>query len=396
MRRSGKILNGVSTNGGGQVTFRVIGMGGIYYFCGAVILSIILSLAVDLLDFRTKTFEQKSEQQRWGSAGYRERGGLLLGERPVRHLMYAGIDGHDNVNNDGEDVNNNVNAFTNDELEMPLLHERGSNLHTSFLEIEVTGEGETGGYVASACPSVYRGSSSNLFSVCFLFFSLLCPICVFVAARVYTMERLVFGAGPTLMHNILGVDWEKSYSFQTLMWTTGAAKGCDYMLMGTFGLFCVLGPVLRSVLLFFTIALDQCRGVSVSDLAIIVQFMGSFCAWEVCVIATVMVKMLMPSITDTIIRNQACATISDDGSCLKMEFNLIPVQFSYIIFGGTSLVILSKITCDRVIAKQNNSLEEDLRVTILQHDYERLQMFNDDGLDDDGGRRNELMFETNQ
>ena len=44
------LLNGVSTNGGGKATLRVVGMQGIYYFCGAVILSIFLSLAVDIFD----------------------------------------------------------------------------------------------------------------------------------------------------------------------------------------------------------------------------------------------------------------------------------------------------------------------------------------------------------
>ena len=63
-----------------------------------------------------------------------------------------------------------------------------------------------------------------------------------------TMERLVYGAGPKLLHEILGVDWERGYSFQSLMWTTGAAGGWDYMLMGTFGLFCVVGPVVRAAL----------------------------------------------------------------------------------------------------------------------------------------------------
>ena len=224
-----------------------------------------------------------------------------------------------------------------------------------------------------------------------------------------TMERLVYGAGPKLLHEILGVDWQRPYSFQTLMWTTGAAGGWDYMLMGTFGLFCVLGPVARAVLLFLTVLSDQFC-VSVNNLAVIVNFLGSFCAWEVFSIATIMVQMLMPSITDTIIRNPACGTISDDGSCLKIEFNLVPVAFSMVVIGGTSLVGLSWIATGRVMADDkdyefgdsnanNNGGDSPLSGVMRQnHNYERLRGIEEgtSGSNGSGGELEELVFETNQ
>merc|ERR1712078_662712 len=108
------------------------------------------------------------------------------------------------------------------------------------------------------------------------------------------------------------------------------------------------GPVVRAALLFLTVLLDQCC-VSVANLAVIVNFLGSFCAWEVFSIATLMVQMLMPSITDTIIRNKVCAQISDDGSCFKMEFNLVPVAFSMVIIGGFTLVGWSWIATGRAM-----------------------------------------------
>lgn len=241
------------------------------------------------------------------------------------------------------------------------------------------------------------------------------------------MERLVYGAGPKLLHEILGVDWQRPYSFQTLMWTTGAAGGMDYMLMGTFGLFCVVGPVVRAVLLLFTVLLDQCRvrDVSVDNLAVIVNFLGSFCAWEVFAIATIMVQMLMPSITDTIVRNPACASISDDGSCLKIEFNLLPVAFAMVLIGGSTLVGLAWITTGRaMINDKEYDYEHDhehehgynpvstsisttaddrgnfplSRVMRQNHDYERLQGIEEGTRTSSstGGELKELVFETNQ
>ena len=41
--------------------------------------------------------------------------------------------------------------------------------------------------------------------------------------KLHTMERQVDGAAPVLLHDILGVNWERKYSLQSLMWTTGAA-----------------------------------------------------------------------------------------------------------------------------------------------------------------------------
>ena len=411
-RSSGRtILDGVSTSGGGKATLRVVGMRGIYYFCGAVILSIILSLAVDIFDHRAKIYERKREEEARGrERGYRERGGLLLGERPVRHLISEADSTRNNTNTNAIDY-----SIHDDGLETPLL----GNTASSTLEIELPE-----GFEDEALDS-YRNGRPNgrkkLFSLWFLMATFFTFIVVYLAAEMATMERVVYGAGPKLLHEILGVDWERHYSFQTLMWTTGAAGGWDYMLMGTFGLFCVVGPVVRGVLLFLTVLLDQCC-VSVTNLAVIVNFLGSFCAWEVFAIATIMVQMLMPSITDTIIRNPACGSISDDGSCLKIEFNLVPIAFSLVVIGGTSMVGLSWIATGRLMidgnkyeydalptgssgnessttnANRNRLISPLSRVMRQNHDYERLQGIEEGtgGSNSTGGELEELVFETNQ
>ena len=407
-----KIVNGISTNGGGIATLRVVGMRGIYYFCGAVILSIFLSLIVDIFDHRAKLFERKREEEERGGDGYRERG-LLLGERPVRHLTVAvGNDNSNNTNNGDFDILNDDGR-----LDTPLLGDGASAISAaSSLEIELP-EGIENEAITSSNPLRNNNRSSRkMFSIWFLVGTLCSTVCVYLAAEMYTMERLVHGAGPKLLQDVLGIDWERPYSFQTLMWTTGAAGGWDYMLMGTFGLFCVVGPVVRAVLLLFTVILDQCNVSSVSNLAVIVNFLGSFCAWEVFAIATVMVQMLMPSITDTIIRNPVCGQISDDGSCLQIEFNLIPIAFSLVLMGGFSLVGLSWIATGRAIDKgettpfynsartgNNNASGENLtRVMTPNHDYERLQGIDEGTMDytrgvvGGGSELEELVFETNQ
>ena len=402
------LLNGVSTSGGGKATLRVVGMNGIYYFCGAVILSIFLSLAVDILDHRAKIYERKLEEELRGrERGYRARGGLLLGERPVRRLISE---------SNSTNTSNSTNAINydmdDDQLETPLLGNGGSD-PSSALEIEVPQ-----GFDDEAPRHRYnRHGRKKVFSLWFLLATLISLVIVYLGAEMATMERLVYGAGPNLLHEILGVDWQRPYSFQTLMWTTGAAGGLDYMLMGTFGLFCVVGPVVRAVLLFLTVLLDHCC-VSVTNLAVIVNFLGSFCAWEVFSIATIMVQMLMPSITDTIIRNPACSTISDDGSCLKIEFNLVPFAFSMVVIGGTSMVVLSWIATGRVMLaddKEYDAVHTDgdmgnpntnsnrrvsplSRVMRQNHNYERLQGIEEGtgGSNSTGGELEELVFETNQ
>jgi len=397
------IVKGISTSGGGKATLRVVGMSGIYYFCGAVILSIFLSLVVDIFDHRAKIYERKREEEARGiERGYRERGGLLLGERPVRRLITDPGSVNNNVNN----ITANHRDFDDDMPETPLLDPSAS----STLEIELPGGQEDEALLSN----LYRGGRKRLFAVWFLVAALGTAVVVYLAAEMYTMDRLVYGAGPELLHEILGIDWQRPYSFQTLMWTTGASGGLDYMLMGTFGLFCVVGPVVRAVLLFLSVLLDQCC-VSVANLAVIVNFLGSFCAWEVFAIATIMVQMLMPSITDTIIRNPACASISDDGSCLKIEFNLVPVAFSMVLLGGMSMVGLAWIVTGRAMIDDNeyddlstssinntNSRNEGRSflssVMRQNHDYERLQGI-EEGIgasSSSRGELEELVFETNQ
>jgi len=376
-----KILDGVSTSGGGLATLRVVGMRGIYAFCGAVILSILLSLVVDVFDVKAKAVARLGEDNL--AAGSR---GLLEGERPIRRLLPAP--------SSSSTANNNVN---NEGLEEPLLGDSSAISATNSLEIEVGGDDRE---------SDIGGSHENLFSFRFLLMSLAVAFVIFMAGDLFTMERLVHGAGPQLLSDILGVHWEKLYSLRSLMWTTGASGGWDNMLMATFGLFCVLGPCVRAVLLVLMVLLDQFK-VPVSFLATSVSFLGSFCSWEVFAIAIVMVQMLMPTITNTIVQNPVCGKISSDGSCLTVEFNVIALPFLTILLGGFMLVGMTWSATARANWHGQSSAGITTTTTVRgystvsrvmapNHNYQRLRDVDEGSSDDVEGGLDELVFETNQ
>jgi hypothetical protein len=383
------ILNGVSTGGGGSASLRVVGMRGIYAFCAAVILSILLSLVVDIFDVKAKRVARESEEEMAG-----ERVGLRRGERAIRRLT------HESSTSTAPRSNRSRNNSADEGLEEPLLSGDASAISASnSLEIDVGGDD---GDSTSISQRITR-----LFSVRFLVMTGLTVFIVFLAVDGFTMERLVYGAGPSLLKDILGVHFEKLYSFRSLMWTTGAAGGWDNMLMGTFGLFCVLGPFIRAVLLAIMVLLDQFK-IPTSCMATAVSFLGSFCCWEVFAIAIVMVQMLMPTITNTIVQNDVCGKISDDGSCFTVEFNVVPFAFSAVLFGGFALVVLSWIGTGRVMCREENGGNSSnhlsgqaqstlSRVMIPNHNYQRLQGIEEDMMDDNlENGLEELVFETNQ
>ena len=164
-----------------------------------------------------------------------------------------------------------------------------------------------------------------------------------VVCGVLTMsiERRVHGAIPNTLQAVLGIEWNHKYSLLSLVQVTGAAGGCDYLLMGTFALFIVIGPLLR-VFLCILATICPCENPNRARRVLLasLEFVGAFCAWEVLVAAVGMVDLLMPSITSTVIMNPSCASVSQDGSCLSVEFDLLD-SFTFVLVGGLALVILS-------------------------------------------------------
>eukprot|EP00980_Cylindrotheca_fusiformis_P015255 scaffold4243_cov126-Cylindrotheca_fusiformis.AAC.1 len=344
-KRGGQVLEGVKTSGGGLATLRVQGMSGIYAFCGAVILSIFLSVAVDIFDHRASLNTLKEEQQ------------VARGVHRRRRRQQRQRD---------------LGLWEDGSIQEPLLR------HTSPLEVDL------GDY------EFYQPCSIGdaLFYCSLVLLTIITAVFVFVAIDNDTMERQVHGAGPMLLHDILGVNWERNYSLRSLMWTTGAAGDWDYLLMATFGLFVVVGPAIRAVLLVAAALLHKSQ-VSLSGLSTMIKFIGAFCSWEVFAIAIVMVQMLMPSITNTIVNNPVCGKISNDGSCLQVEFNILPESFAAVVLGWALLAIIStffiKRNSDRVLASNG------VPTTATSLDYQAIQEAGEptsDGLD-------ELLLEPN-
>ena len=358
------ILKGVDTSGGGLATMRVVGMWGIYIFCGAVIMSILLSLIVDIFDHRAKQ-EIKIQEQR------------AIGQRRLQRVLMR--QQQEQSSEEGEDS-----------LRTPLLENDSS---PSPLELDF-------GHDDDAPPS----TRTSIFSLSFLVLTVVTTAVIFLAVDIDTMERQVHGAGPMLLHDILGVNWERPYSLRSLMWTTGSAGEWDYLLMGTFALFIVLGPAIRAALLLVASMLDRCCCVPVAPIATLVNFIGAFCAWEVFAIAIVMVQMLMPSITNTIVNDPVCASISDDGSCLQVEFNVSAVEFSTVVIGGFLLLLASTVAVrkatDRGITPVPSEARVVSRVMPANHDYQRIGERTSEHNNDNAvvvvDNQQELVFETNQ
>lgn len=163
-----------------------------------------------------------------------------------------------------------------------------------------------------------------------LLLSVLSPPLVLYAVTLPTMQRLVFGGGPTLLHEVLGMVWEREYSLASLVRTTGDAGGWDTFLMLTFGLFAIVGPVIRSICLLLHVliglpeallgecierprrrttlrlALYQATSTLRRALLPVIDALGAFCCWEVLVVALFMIQLEIPSITDTIYQDDRC------------------------------------------------------------------------------------------
>merc|ERR1712159_549351 len=102
------------------------------------------------------------------------------------------------------------------------------------------------------------------------------------------MRREVLGSLPELANKILGIDWVKSYSMWSLTKVVGAAGGPDFLLMGTFAIFCVIGPVLRSFLLILNLLIPMDKTWHKRFLTMI-DVLGMFSAWEVFFVALFLV-----------------------------------------------------------------------------------------------------------
>jgi len=184
------------------------------------------------------------------------------------------------------------------------------------------------------------------------------------AVSLPTMERLVYGGGPTLLHEVLGMIWEKQYSLISLVKTTGDAGGWDIFLMLTFGMFAIVGPILRScclilhVLLGLPVALlgdciERPRQRTTLRMVLyqatytlrrallpVIDSLGAFGCWEVLIVALLMIQLEMPSITDTIHQDDRCKEADPEHgrTCIEVQFNAMD---NFLVIGIAWAVLIA-------------------------------------------------------
>mmetsp|Transcript_14177 Transcript_14177/g.30940 ORF Transcript_14177/g.30940 Transcript_14177/m.30940 type:complete len:729 (+) Transcript_14177:215-2401(+) len=317
------VLDGIKMSGGGEVALRVSGLHGIYAFCGAVILSILLSFVVDIVDVRTHRSTSRSRPSR---------------SEQHEHRAFLLPSGDDEDQDSGTEAYNDSNDGDSYEIDEPSLlpGECGDNHHASN-DLENSGDEAFNAFIQST------SQPRDVLSIFGFFFLLI--FCLFTLATVgmgiatNTIQRTVEGAIPALMRDVLGFVWTKPYSLFTLVQTTGYAGGWDFLLMGTFGLFVVVGPAIRAALCLVAWMVPL-NTPNRRKLLAAIELVGAFCAWEVFVVAVCMVDMLMPSITSTVVMKPQCASVSEDGKCLQVNFDLLQ-SFHWILIGGVSLIAVS-------------------------------------------------------
>jgi Paraquat-inducible protein A len=353
-----KILRGLSVSGGGTGTLSVAGLDGIYSFCGAVILSILLSVVVDWYDHqsrrrrrRQQIAHQPQHQPVW------QTGALTLAGI---HEEDSSADATPEISGTLSDGGSANAEETTDQGSFAARNEPSTSLH----ELLLLEEGAS--HVASEPNRDIRSSADADFDRRVLVERQQCPNkiwqgtawittgIVIAATSSVTLERRVHGALPTLLHRIMGVEWTKHYSFWQLGWTTAMAGGWDRMLMATFVWFVIVGPLVRCLLCIVAsrttaTAEMSMRAVAVAHrrhrrLSTYIDFVGAFCAWEVFAVAVCMVDLLMPSITATILLDKRCVQIAaqtGDTTCLEVEF-VTRSTFALVLVGGSLLVLVSQ------------------------------------------------------
>ena len=342
------ILDGIVLEGGGNAQLRVIGMVGTYFFCAAVVLSILLSLVIDYLDEVDRARVEKELSSRQKEVG---------------------------------ELENNLRLTANNSPSPPSNH---SGLHPS--NNASAPRSISSGFYNNYIPLQQPTPTTNFRLLKYTMMSVLSLISlplISFAVSLPTMERVVYGGAPTLLHDVLGMVWVQEYSLTSLVATTGDAGGWDIFLMITFGMFVVIGPIARSVALVLHFLmrlpvslLGDCieqprRRTSLrmflyklssnlqKALRYFIDASGAFCAWEVLIIALLMIQAEMPSITDTIYEDDRCMEADPEHgrTCVEVQFN-VKDEFLLVAVAWVALVAASAFVMD-LAANEDNMAPSD-------------------------------------
>jgi len=332
------ILEGIDLDGGGYAQLRVMGMSGTYYFCGAVIMSILLGLLVDWMDERDRAAVEEDLLDR-----KRELEFILVPATGEGEGEEGGLRHELSLREEEEEESPSRRRGPTPLLNEALMSDDPSSLNAS--PASYTRNHDTSNHIPTPTTNCHLLKHTLL-----ILLSIASLPLVYHAVTLPTMQRLVYGGGPTLLHEVLGMIWEKEYSLITLVQTTGDAGGWDTFLMITFGMFAVIGPIARStclvlhVLLGLPVALlGDCierrhlrrKSMTVRRILYrlayrarrallpVIDGLGAFMCWEVLLIALVMIQLEMPSITDTIYQDDRCLEADPEHgrTCIEVQFN---------------------------------------------------------------------------
>ena len=384
------IIDGIALEGGGSAQLRVVGMVGTYYFCGAVIMSILLSLVVDWMDEwdrgRVETILLEKKKQLMEEEETLRNGGI---EEEVRTEGVNDLE----LREEGGLLSSPLalnNALLLDHPSTPSQNNYPHHRHRRNL----------------STPSAYGFSNRSIVSVdtrpplpspttnfrllkqtLNIVFSVASLPLVYFAITLPTMQRLVYGGVSTLLHEVLGMVWTKEYNMISLVKTTGDAGGWDTLLMATFGMFVVIGPILRSICLILHVALGlplallgdcierprhrttlrlvsyQVTTAFQKGLLPIIDALGAFCAWEVLIVALIMIQLEMPNITDTIYKDDRCLEADPDHgrTCIEVQFNALD-NFYVVGVAWFVLIVASWMTVNLAAnSEEKNLLKEEAR-----------------------------------
>ena len=350
------IMEGINLGGGGYAQLRVMGMIGTYYFCASVIMSILVSLLVDAFD--------EKDSKRVEDA--------LMDRKSELEFILPGEEGYgENFDHDLQLRENEVSSPPPSSMPPPwnAFHQRHHSTTSSPPRAyRVTNSFHFATNSSDLRPPIPSPTTNSrlLKHVIMCLLSIISLPFVCYAVNLPTMQRLVYGGGPRLLHEVVGMEWEQKYSLITLVKTTGDAGGWDTYLMLTFGMFVVVGPIIRAVCLTLHACLDipvtllqDCierpRHRTTVRLALyhatsklqkalrpIIDFLGAFCSWEVLAVAVVMIQLEMPSITDTIYQDDKCQEADPEHgrTCIEVQFNALDT-FLVIIVSFFILVVAS-------------------------------------------------------
>jgi Paraquat-inducible protein A len=345
------IIKGIDTNGGGQVQLSVVGLNGIYAFCGAVIVSILLSFIVDYYDYQCRNASDPSTETNIVPRSIEPDNDSvenqnITNEEPLPSAVRTNL-----VDDDGED------SILNQLL---LAAENGGRLPGRSHPHNVTSI-DTRSIADRDFDRRIRIENSRSSHIVWQVLSFMTMIVVVCATFAVTMERRVYGAIPMLLQDTLDVVWTEQYNLVWLAYTTALAGKWDYLLMGTFVWFIIAGPILRALLCVIANRYNETSTMSNTAIVALyrtkrhlstwIDFIGAFCAWEVFTVAVLMVDLLMPAITSTILIDPRCAQIvstnttgidSRNLNCFEMEFNILKHTFWMVVTGGVILLLISQ------------------------------------------------------